>query len=123
MKGVTQLKAARIDPPGVQFDHQGIAAGQGRQEVGLAMDDRQGDGRGMARAWEHLRRRNAEALQALLVGLMAPAQQLVEVHHAGGVGVTEAHAAAEQQPAAGVNSLWCGAIRLCAKGPSSHELA
>jgi hypothetical protein len=34
---------------------------------------------------------------------MAPAQQLMKVHHPGGVGVAEPHGSAEQQPAGGIH--------------------
>ena len=89
---------------GFQLDRQGIATDQGPAEIGAAVDDRQGDGRRFAGGGKQFISGDAEAFQALLIGLVAPAQQLVEVHHAGGVRVAEAHLAAELQPAVGVHA-------------------
>ena len=41
---------------------------------------------------------NAVKLQALFPSLMAPAQELMEVHHTGGIRVSEAHGHGEGQP-------------------------
>ena len=89
---------------GFQLDCQGIATAQGFAEIGAAVDDRQGDGRRVAGGGKQFVSGDAEALQALLIGLVAPAQQLVEVHHASGVRVAEAHLAAELQPAGGIHA-------------------
>ena len=101
-EAVAQLETAGIEPLRVQPNRQGIAANERPPVVGVAMHERQGHRWCAARGGEQLGRRDAEALQALLVGLVAPAQQLLEMHHPGGVGLAEAHRAAQEQPAVGV---------------------
>ena len=89
---------------GPQLDREGITADQGPKVIGLAMHDRLGHVRRIAgppRPGKYGSGRQAKPLQAFFIGLMAPAQQLVEMHHGGGVGVAEAHAALELQPGGG----------------------
>ena len=61
--------------------------GDGQQQIKL-----------LAWGWKQRGRLEAKALEALFIGLMAPAQQLLEMHHTGSVGFAETHAAAKQQP-------------------------
>ena len=51
-----------------------------------------------------LGRGDPEALQAFFVGLVAPTQQAMEMHHPGRIGVAEANRAAELQPGFGVGN-------------------
>jgi hypothetical protein len=102
-EAVAHFEAAGIEPQGGQGDRQGVAADEWPAEIGLAVHDRQRHGRGAPGGREDLARGDAEALEALFIGLMAPPQQLVEVHYSGGVGVAEAHGAAEQQPGIGIH--------------------
>lgn len=95
---VAELEAAWIEAAWLERNGEGITAGQWPQKVCTAVDDRQCDLRAVSWPWEDLPRSDAEALQAFLVGLMAPAQQLRKMHHAGGVSLAEAHGAAQAQP-------------------------
>ena len=45
----------------------------------------------LAWGWKQRGRLEAKALEALFIGLMAPAQQLLEMHHTSSVGFTETH--------------------------------
>ena len=47
-------------------------------------------------------RLETKAFEALFIGLMAPTQQLLKMHHTSSVRLTETHAAAQHQPIAGV---------------------
>ena len=106
-KGVGHLEASLIKQARLQGDLKAISGHERPAKIGAAMHDRQGNAEGRLdairgrlrpwglshrplRPWKNLGCTNAEALQALLIGLMAPAQQLVELDHAGGVGVAEA---------------------------------
>ena len=52
---------------------------------------------------------NPELFQALFPGLMAPAQEMLKVHHPGGIGVAEAHRSVDLQPWVGVH---CDALSM-----------
>ena len=58
--------------------------GDGQQQIKL-----------LAWGWKQRSRLEAKALEALFIGLMAPTQQLLEMHHTSSVGFTEAHTAAQ----------------------------
>ncbi len=60
---------------------------------------------------------NAKELQALFPCLMAPAQQLMKMHHAGSIGVAETHCSGEVEPSGSrhqvtIWSLWPGLVTL-----------
>ena len=46
-------------------------------------------------SWKQRGRLKPKALEALFIGLMAPAQQLLKMHHTSSVRFTETHAAAQ----------------------------
>ena len=73
----------------------------GSAERRFAVHHGQGNGGWLllaAAAWKHPGCGEAVLLEALLPGFMAPAQELVKMHHAGGIGVAEAHRAFELEP-------------------------
>ena len=74
------------------------------EEIRFAVHHRQSDVRpgGLSAAtWKHGFSGNSVALQAVFPGLMAPPQQLVEVHHTCGIGVAKADVALEFKPMVG----------------------
>ena len=76
----------------------------GGSKVCMAMHDRQGHA-GLIGAstrkngfdWD------SELFEAGFPRLMAPAQEVLKVHHAGGIGVAEAHGSVDLQPWGGVH--------------------
>ena len=89
-EAVAHLEAARIKAQRLQRHAQYIAAHQRPEEIRLAVHNWQGYIEGVPRGGKHRTRGNAKALKAFLIGLVAPAKQVVEVHHPGGIGVPEA---------------------------------
>ena len=59
------------------------------------MGDRQQQIKRLTWGWKQRGRLEAKALEALFIGLMTPAQQLLEMHHTSSVGFTETHTAAQ----------------------------
>ena len=100
-KLVVNLKTAGIQALWFEKHSELIAAMHRSEKVRTAVHHRQrnlGPPLPVAAAWEHGLRGSALAFQAFLPGFMAPAQQLMEMHHAGGVGVAEANDTAQLQP-------------------------
>ena len=58
--------------------------GDGQQQIKL-----------LAWGWKQRGRLEAKALEALFIGLMAPAQQLLKMQHTSRIRFTETHAAAQ----------------------------
>ena len=101
LKRAAHFKAAWIEACGLECDVETISAMHGSAERRFAVHHRQGSGGGLllaAAAGKDAGWGYAVVLKAFLPGFMAPAQQLVEVHHAGGIGVAEAHLAIELEP-------------------------
>lgn len=104
MEFTSYLKAARVEPLRLQMHLQTITTMHRALEVGLAMHHRQGHRRPpllASASREDTAGGDAVALQALLPGLMAPAQQLVKVHHTGGISVAEMHLTFKLEPVVG----------------------
>ena len=93
------IEALRLEP-----HLQVITAMQWPQEVGFAMHHRQCCIRPIALT--SAPRKDASGCDAVTVetffpGFVAPAKQLMEMHHAGGVGVAKAHATLKLEPVVG----------------------
>ena len=110
LKPGLHLEASGVKPSWFDPHLQLITTMHRALEVGLAMHHRQGHRRPLllaAASREDTAGGNAVSLQAFFPGFMAPAQQLVKVHHAGGIGVAEAHAPLELEPVVGGgHGLW-----------------
>ena len=110
LKPGLHLEASGVDSSWFDPHLQLITAVQRPQEIRFAMHHWQ---RGVgpmvlaAASGKDAARSNAVSLQAFFPGFMAPAQQLMEMHHAGGIGVAEAHAPLELEPVVGGgHGLW-----------------
>ena len=93
-KTSAHLKASWVEALWCDQHLQLITTKHGPREIGLAMHHGQGDCWCIlliSAAWKHTAGLNAIALQAVFPGLMAPAQSLMEMHHACCVGVSKAH--------------------------------
>ena len=76
----------------------------------MAMNNRQGHiGLIGASTGEDRTDWNSELFKAVFPGLMAPAQEVLKVHHPGGIGVAEAHCSVDLQPWVGVH---CDALSM-----------
>ncbi len=94
LEAIAHLKAPWIEPLRGNQNLEMITPVHRPQEVGAAVHHWQCDLRPLllaAAARKDLTSFSAVTLQALLPGFMAPAQQLMEMHHAGCIGVAEAH--------------------------------
>ena len=104
------LEASGVEPSWFNPHLQLITAVQRPQEIGFAMHHRQrGVGPMVLAACSRKDAAccNSVSLEAFFPGFMAPAQQLMEMHHAGGVGVAEAHVPLELEPVVGGgHGLW-----------------
>ena len=104
------FKATGIDSFRLKVDDCRITHMHGGPEVGMAMDNRQGHvGLISASTGENGTNWNPELFKAVFPGLMAPAQEVLKVHHAGGIGVAEAHGSVDFQPWGGVH---CDALSM-----------
>ena len=98
--GADHLETAPVQTLRTQTDGERIAHLQGGAEIGMAMHDRQGHRRRIAASpGKDTGSLQPETLETFLPGLMAPAEQLLEMNNAGGVGVAEAHSPLQRQPA------------------------
>ena len=98
--GADHFKTAPVEPLRTQTDGERIANVQGGAEIGMAMHDRQGHRRRITTsAGKDTAGLQPEMLETFLPGLMAPAEQLLKMNNAGGVGVAEAHPPLQRQPA------------------------
>ena len=101
MERRSHLEATRVDPLWLQKYLQAITAMHRAPEVGLAMHHWQGHRWPLllpAAARKDRAGSNAVTLEAFFPTLMAPAQQLMEVHHPGGIGIAEMHEAFQLEP-------------------------
>jgi len=97
----SHLEATRVEPLGLQMHAQSITTMHRTQEVGLAVHHRQGHRWPLllaAAAREDSAGVDAVTLQTLFPGFVAPAQQVMEVHHTGGIGVSEMNLAFQLEP-------------------------
>ena len=107
-KDRAHFKAAGIQALGIQLHVQLIAAMDGPQEVGVTVHYRQGHLGGMrlvAAAGKHTPCCQSVALETVLPRFVAPAQQLVEMHHTGCIGVAKAHIAFQFEPVVAVQNV------------------
>jgi hypothetical protein len=94
----------------LQLNNDSITHMKWGPEVCLAMHNRQGHaGLIGASTGEDRTDWNPELFKAVFPGLMAPAQEVLKVHHAGGIGVAEAHGSVGLQPWVGVH---CDALSM-----------
>ena len=93
-KAVVHLKTAGIQALRAEMHAELIAAMHWPEKVGTTVHHWQSDIRPAflaAAAWKNSMGFNAIPLKALLPGLMAPAQKLMEMHHTCSVGVAKAN--------------------------------
>ena len=101
LEGAAHFKAAWVEACWLECYVEEISAMHGSAKCCFAVHHGQGNGgvlllataAGKDAGWGH-----AVVVKTFLPSLMAPPQQLMEVHHAGGIGVTEAHLAFELEP-------------------------
>ena len=105
-KTVMNLKTAGIQALRVQMHSELIASMHWSEKVSAAVDHRE------RHLWPALLAAatgknsmgfSPEPFQAVFPGFVAPAQELMKMHHTCGVGVTETHCFRKLQPAGGVS--------------------
>lgn len=104
LKAVFHLKAAGVEPLRFEKDSQVIASMDWPLKVGFAMHHWKGNGwnlTAISTARKDGACGDAIARQALFPGFVAPAQQLMKMHHAGGIGFPKPHIALELKPVVG----------------------
>ena len=104
LKAVSHLKAAGVESLRFEKDSQVIASMDWPLKVGFAMHHWQGDGWSLT-ATSTARKDgacgDAVARQALFPRFVAPAKQLIKMHHAGGISLAKTHIALESKPVVG----------------------
>ena len=104
LKAVSHLKAAGVESLRFEKDSQVIASMDWPLKVGFAMHHWQGDGWSLT-ATSTARKDgacgDAIARQALFPRFVAPAKQLIKMHHAGGISLAKTHIALESKPVVG----------------------
>tara|TARA_B100001173_G_scaffold262344_1_gene236201 strand:+ start:462 stop:749 length:288 start_codon:yes stop_codon:yes gene_type:complete len=94
----------------LQLYNDGITHMHWGPEVRMATHNRQGHaGLIGASTGEDCTDWNPELFKAVFPGLMTPAQEILKVHHSGGISVAEAHGSVDLQPWVGVH---CDALSM-----------